>query len=180
MPRPDQPQIEVESTAGDLRITIPKTPRVVRLHKRDITVRTATMIAVICVCTAVGLLNPRDACWDAMWGTVLLCTAVCLFYSLRYPDRVNLFTPATVILHVDDTALTVTQPERSWIRRYAKDQVIAIRTERCAFSRCGKMVLSAKQHRRRFKRIIAVYAELHALADAAATLRSVIGPEKRA
>src|SRR6266700_610002 len=51
----DEPQIEVESVSGELRITIPTTIRVVRRYKHVIAARSATMIVIVYVCAAIGL-----------------------------------------------------------------------------------------------------------------------------
>jgi hypothetical protein len=174
-----EPSIKIESAPGELRITVPKTERVMKYYKSIIVVRAAAMMVVICVSAAIGLMHRHDIGSDIMCGIFILVFAGALFYYLAHPEQVSLFTASAVILHLDDSALSITKLDEGSTRRYARDQIRRIRTQRCDFSRCGMIVLSERRNGRRLKAIIAVYAELQPLADATEVLRRAMYLDKR-
>jgi hypothetical protein len=152
-----------------------------RYYKSVIAMRAAAMLFFICFFAAIGLMHGHDIGSDIMCEIFIFVFAGALFYSLAYPDRVSLFTPSAVILHVDDSALSVTKLDEGSTRRYAIDQIHRIRTQRCDFSRCAMIVLSVRRNGRRrpLKAIIAVYAKLQPLADAAEVLRRTMYLDER-
>ena len=128
-----EPPIEIQSAANELRVTVPQTARVTRYYRRSIVLRRTGLIVFICICAAMALTRFGDLGWHAMWGTFALVSAAALFYSLRYPDRVNLFTASATILCLDDAALSITDPMRHRTHSFARNEISAIQTQRVNF-----------------------------------------------
>jgi hypothetical protein len=171
----EEPQIEIESTPRELRITIPKTARAIQYYRRAVAARSAFLLAPMLLCAAAPLADIRNVTWDVICWIWSLAFGGALVYSLQYPDRVNLFKASTAIVQLDETTLHVTTSEHHRTRQYPRHEISAIQAQRCDFSRCGKIVVSVKRNGRRFKNIIAVYSELQPLKDVASRLRAAIG-----
>ena len=175
---PLEPQIEIEHLPGELRITVPKTARVVAYYRRSIAARSATIVVQACLFGTIATfaIVDRQLCLGSFFGSFAVFCFGGVIYSIRHPERVNLFMPSTTVIRLDENGLSVMEVERGRTRRYAREEIRAIQAQRCDFSRCGRLVVSAKRYqRRRSKAIVAVYSNLQPLTEIAAVLRREIG-----
>lgn len=159
MAKADLQPIEIVSAVTELRITVPKTAPVERFYRRSRAIRLIALVAFSIVCITIGLLDFRNIVWEAMWFLFALMFGSVATYAILYPYRIEIFVPDTSVMCLSDSNLTVTEVQRARTRCFAAGDISSIKAIRCDFTRCSKLVVGAKRHGRRYRAVIAIYAE---------------------
>ena len=169
------PPIESESISSGMRIIVPKTAPVERYYRRARTTRLVAMVALSVGCLTIGLAKLHDMGWDAMWFLFSVTFGAPAIYAIRNPYLFEMFVPDTTVLVFDDSNLVVTEVECKRTRCFPTGDILSFNAVRCDFSCCSKLVIRGRTtNRRRYRAIIAVYAELRPLSGIAETLSQTL------
>lgn len=172
----DLQQIEMESVANEVRINVPKTAPVERLYRRRRAIRLMAMAAFSVGCAILGFSRFHHIAWDSMWFLFAVTFGGTAIYALLYPHRVEIYVPGTSIICLTDSSMAVTDVERGRTQCFAKGEISLVKATRCDFTRCSRLVVSGRRHGRHYRAIIAMYAELPALARVAEILNQSMHP----
>lgn len=168
------PPVQSESISSGMRIVVPKTASVERFYRRARVTRLIAMVAFSIGCLTIGLTDPHDIGWDALWFLFSITFGAAAFYAIIHPYRVEMFVPDTSVLIIDGSNLEVTEVERRRTRSFPKSEILSFSAVRCDFNRCAKLVLRGRRGGHRYRTVIAVYAELSPLSGIAETLSRIL------
>lgn len=111
-----------------------------------------------------------------MWFLFAVTFGASAIYTVLYPHRIEIYIPGPSIICLTDASVTVTEIERGRTQCFAKGDVSSAEATRCDFTRCAKLVVRGTRNGRRYRSIIAMYAELAPLARIAEILNQSMHP----